>query len=167
VVATLRKEESELNIEEINLADVTAIAVGEMKSPAEEKGIKIELDVPGTLVRADYEMVKLVLLNLLDNAVKFTDKGGRIKVSSGMKGDMVEVSVEDTGIGIPEELHGRIFDRLFQVDATATRRFGGTGMGLAVAKDIVEVHGGKIWTESEPGKGSEFYFTLPIAGREG
>jgi PAS domain S-box-containing protein len=165
VVATLRKEESELNIEEINLADVTAIAVGEMKSPAEEKGIKIELDVPDTLVRADYEMIKLVLLNLLDNAVKFIDKGGQVKVSGGKVGDTVQVCVEDTGIGIPEEYREKIFDRLFQVDSSATRRFGGTGMGLAVARDLVEAHGGKIWVESEPGKGSRFYFTLWVSKR--
>jgi len=84
-----------------------------------------------------------------------------------VEGDVAILCVEDTGIGIPAELHERIFDRLYQVDASATRRFGGTGMGLAVAKEIAEAQGGRIWVDSEPGKGSRFYFTLPLAEDEG
>jgi signal transduction histidine kinase len=119
--------------------------------------------VPSIRVKADIEKIKHVFLNLLDNAIKFTDKGGNVYISARMKESMVEVCVEDTGIGISEEFHEKIFDRFYQVDATSTRRFGGTGMGLAVAKEIINTHGGIIWVQSREGKGSKFCFTLPVS----
>jgi signal transduction histidine kinase len=160
-MAQVQKKKLELSIEEIDLDYVVALAVGEMKHDAEGKEIKIEQEVPDITVMADFERIKEVLLNLLDNAVKFTDRGRHIKVSAEMKDNMAEVCVEDTGIGIPEEFHEKIFDTLFQADATTTRRFAGTGMGLAVAREIVEAHGGKIRIEGKD-KGSRLCFTLPI-----
>jgi PAS domain S-box-containing protein len=166
-VARVQKKEFVLNIEDINISEVATLAVWELKPTARDKGIQIGLDLlPDIVVKADFEEIKHVFLNLLDNAIKFTGKGGRVKVSAEIKGGMAEVSVEDTGIGIPEEFHDKIFDRLYQVDATPTRRFEGTGMGLAVAKEIVEAHGGAIWVESEVGKGSRFVFTLPMPEKE-
>ncbi|MEE9594911.1 MAG: PAS domain-containing sensor histidine kinase, partial [Candidatus Hydrothermarchaeales archaeon] len=163
-VARIQKRELKLSIEKISIRDVSLIAVGEIKQEAEDKGIKIDVDVPDIIVDADFEEMKHVVSNLLDNAVKFTEKGGRIKVSAKVNSDdMAEVCVRDTGIGIPKELHEKIFDRLFQGDATTTRKYAGTGMGLALAKEIVEAHGGKITVESEPGKGSKFCFTLPVS----
>jgi signal transduction histidine kinase len=166
-VARGQKRELKLFMEKLNVADVVAIAAGEIKSQAREKGIGLEVRVPDILVMADFQETKHLLQNLLDNAVKFTDKGGHVKVTGRVEGDVAILCVEDTGIGIPAELHERIFDRLYQVDASATRRFGGTGMGLAVAKEIAEAQGGRIWVDSEPGKGSRFYFTLPLAEDEG
>ncbi|MFQ6136242.1 MAG: sensor histidine kinase, partial [Candidatus Hydrothermarchaeales archaeon] len=121
----------------------------------------IQEDLPK--VRADFDELKHVLLNLLDNAIKFNRKGGEVLIEAGQKGDVVEVSVSDTGIGIAEEHLEKVFDRLYQIDVSTTRKHGGIGMGLAVAKEIVEAHGGRIWVESEIGKGSHFCFTVPVA----
>ncbi len=166
-VAQVQKKELVLNIEDVDLSEIATLAVWELNPTAREKGIQIDVDFPEIIVKADFEEIKHIFLNLLDNALKFSESGGRVKVRGEIKGGMAEVSVEDTGIGIPEEFHDKIFDKLYQVDATTTRRFGGTGMGLAVAKEIVEAHGGAIWVESEVGKGSRFVFTLPMAKKEG
>ncbi|RMF91656.1 MAG: PAS domain S-box protein, partial [Methanobacteriota archaeon] len=120
----------------------------------------VEPDLP--LVRADREKLLLVLRNLVGNAVKFNKEGGSITIKAGVKSGMVEVCVADTGVGIPKSEIGRIFDRLYQVDSSTTRVHGGTGMGLAIVKEIVEAHGGRITVESRVGKGSQFCFTLPI-----
>jgi PAS domain S-box-containing protein len=165
-VAMVHKKGLTLDLEDINLADVAGLAAGEIRHEARQRGIDLELEVPDILVKADFKEVKRVILNLLDNGIKFNTKGGRVKVSGKVDGDMALLCVEDTGIGIPEEYHEKIFDRLFQVDSTATRKFSGTGMGLAVAKVIVEAHGGRIWVESTPGEGSTFCFTLPLSKEE-
>lgn len=114
-----------------------------------------------------------VLDNLISNAIKFTPEGGEIAVSAQLvqPENKVYISVRDTGIGIPEGLHERIFERFFQVDGSPTRPYSGAGLGLAVCKAIVEAHGERIWVESQPGQGSTFTFTLPVAsnasGKEG
>lgn len=156
-----------LNLEEINLADLVAIAVGDVKPYAVEKGIVIEQDIPDIQVKADFKELMKALSNILDNSVKFTDKGGSIKVSAREDDGTVELMIADTGIGIPKEYYDKVFEKLFQVDATATRKYGGAGMGLALAKEIVEAHGGRIWCEDNPGGGSIFKFTLPIGGIRG
>jgi signal transduction histidine kinase len=122
-------------------------------------------------VKGDPRELKHLVINLLTNAIKFNKKGGRVTIRvTRMKDSLrplapgyVRVDVSDEGIGIPEKEKENIFSPLFQVDATATRRFGGTGMGLAVAKAIVEAHGGKIGFESQEGEGSTFSFTIPAA----
>jgi two-component system sensor histidine kinase VicK len=86
-----------------------------------------------------------------------------VTIEAAQRNDMVEVCVSDTGIGIPEDKQEKLFERFYQVDSSMTRRYGGTGMGLAIAKEIVEAHGGRITVKSEPGKGSKFCFTLPTA----
>jgi signal transduction histidine kinase len=106
-----------------------------------------------------------VIDNLLDNALKFTPEGGRIKVRAWQPPDdhTIHVAVSDTGIGIEPANRQRIFERFYQVDGSATRIYGGTGLGLALCKEVVEAHGGQIWIESEPGAGSTFTFTVPTA----
>lgn len=101
-----------------------------------------------------------ILNNLIGNALKFTERGS-ISLKCIMKDDNLEFSVEDTGIGIAPEMHQEIFKRFRQVENTATRKFGGSGLGLAISKANVELLGGKIWLESELGKGAKFYFTIP------
>ena len=110
----------------------------------------------------DGARIKQVLLNLVGNAVKFTPEGGRVWVRAGSKDGAVRVEVGDTGPGIPREDHERIFLEFQQAGSDAGKPQG-TGLGLALAKKFVEMHGGKIWLESEVGKGSRFFFTLPIA----
>ncbi len=129
------------------------------------KGVKIinnSSSVDDVYIWGDKEKLDQVLGILLNNAVKFTDSGGEVGVELKVtnKGD-IEVSVWDTGIGIPKEFHEKIFEKFFQVDSAPSRKYEGTGIGLAIAKEIVEAHGGKILVESKVGKGSKFTLKIP------
>ena len=104
--------------------------------------------------------VKQVLLNLLSNALKFTPEGGRVDVAAVRRNGGAEISVSDTGVGIAREDQDAVFEEFRQVGANA-RKVEGTGLGLAISRKFVELHGGRMWVESEPGKGSRFAFTLP------
>lgn len=127
--------------------------------------ISLSLDLPDNLplVDIDWQRVSQVLHNLLENAVAHTHKGGIINVAATIQGDWVEVCVSDTGEGIPAEDLPNIFERLYRVDKSRARVTGGSGLGLTIAKRLVEAHGGEIVVQSELGKGSCFSFTLPIA----
>jgi signal transduction histidine kinase len=129
------------------------------------KEIALSLDLPDNLppVNIDWQRVNQVLHNLLENAVAHTHKGGTINVAAITRGDWVEVSVSDTGEGIPAEDLPHIFERFYRVDKSRARATGGSGLGLTIAKRLVEAHGGKITVQSKLGKGSRFSFTLPIA----
>lgn len=111
-------------------------------------------------VYGDENQIRTVLLNLLGNAFKFT-KNGQVEIFAEQSGEMIKICVKDTGIGISEEDQEKIFESFRQANGAYTREYGGLGMGLTIAKRIVELHGGRIWVDSVPGKGSEFYFTLP------
>ena len=102
--------------------------------------------------------------NLLDNAVKYTPAGSRIDVRIRLLGTDVEVSVRDNGPGIPAADLPRLFERFYRVDKGRSREQGGTGLGLSIVKHIIQLHGGRAWVESEIGKGSAFFFTLPSGG---
>ena len=123
--------------------------------------VEIEKELP--LVHADKAKVSEVLLNLLSNAAKFTPDGGKLKIRAVREGDWCQVSVIDNGIGIKKEDQEQIFEPFCQLDNPLTREKSGTGLGLALVKQIIERHGGQIWVESEYGKGSRFTFTLPLA----
>ena len=115
-------------------------------------------------VHADKERVRQVFSNLLTNSAKFTPAGGRLEIKAARVNNWCEVRVIDNGIGIKKEDQERIFEPFCQLDSSPTKRKnGGTGLGLAVARQIIEKHGGRIWVESEYGKGSQFIFTLPLA----
>ena len=105
--------------------------------------------------------IEQVLTNLISNAVKFTPAEGTVTVLGEDLGDRIRMAVRDTGIGIPKEEQEKIFQRFYQVDSSATRSYRGAGLGLTICKFIVEYHRGRIWVESEEGKGSTFYFELP------
>jgi signal transduction histidine kinase len=140
-------------------------AVTLVKERAARHGVTLQVDVDpqlGELV-GDERKVKQVLLNLLSNAVKFTPEGGRISLKASRKGGVVEIAVTDTGIGIAPEDQAAIFEEFRQVGSDETRKQEGTGLGLTLAKKFVELHGGRIWVESEPGRGSTFTFTLPLS----
>jgi signal transduction histidine kinase len=122
---------------------------------AEEKGIGIDVVCPGNLlIRADPRRIRQVLANLLDNALKYTPKGGKITFEAGLIQKQVFVSIKDTGVGIPKGVLPRIWDRLYRFDESRSQR--GLGLGLSLVKAIVEAHGGKIEVVSEPGNGSTF-----------
>ena len=115
-------------------------------------------------VMADEEALRQVLLNLIHNGIKFNKEGGVVVVEASENAGLAEVRVMDTGIGIPKESLGRIFDRFYQVEGGLDRRYPGTGLGLAIAKKLVELQRGQIRVESEVGRGTTFTFTIPLAG---
>ncbi|MEK7312157.1 MAG: HAMP domain-containing sensor histidine kinase, partial [Chloroflexota bacterium] len=130
---------------------------------AEHSGQKLIFEAPDkdVLVMADEERIGQVLDNLLSNAVKFNQPHGKVMLRLQEQDSEVRVEVEDTGIGISAEKLARIFDRFYQADGGTARRYGGMGLGLTICREIIEAHGGRIWGESEVGKGSRFMFTLP------
>jgi signal transduction histidine kinase len=129
------------------------------------RSLELGNEVPDDLVpvRADRERLHQVLFNLVDNAVRFTPDGGSVTVRARRDGGSVEVSVADTGIGIAAEHLPRLFERFYRADQARAREDGGTGIGLAIARSVVEAHGGTISASSEPGRGSVFRFDLPVA----
>jgi signal transduction histidine kinase len=114
-------------------------------------------------VLADRERLHQVLFNLLDNAVRFSPPGATVRIAARRAGDRCEVRVADRGPGIPTEHLPHVFERFYRVDPARARGDGGTGIGLAIARSIVEAHGGRIWAESVVGEGSVFGFDVPLA----
>jgi two-component system phosphate regulon sensor histidine kinase PhoR len=155
----------EIELRPVALAEVIASCVDTTRLKADAKQLALEVDCPENLpaVRGDSGLLREILQNLLDNAVQYTPPGGRITVRARAVADgrEVEVAVEDTGIGILSAEQERIFERFYRVDAARSREAGGTGLGLSIARHLVEAHGGRIGVESEVGKGSRFFFTLP------
>jgi signal transduction histidine kinase len=167
------------------LVDVVNVAFSTVAPTARRKNITTRHELPATLppLWADRDKVRQILINLIGNAVKFTPEMGEVVVRAelapmkrldpteahpdeGPGGDRqargVRVAVSDTGIGIPIEAQNKIFEPFYQVDNSSTRQYGGTGLGLSIVRSFVEAHGGTVWVESQAGKGSTFFFTLPI-----
>ncbi|MFJ8528917.1 cell wall metabolism sensor histidine kinase WalK [Bacillus sp. NPDC094106] len=114
----------------------------------------------------DADKITQVLYNIISNALKYSPEGGTVTYRLRDRGDMLEISVSDQGMGIPKENVEKIFERFYRVDKARSRQMGGTGLGLAIAKEMIEAHGGSIWAKSEEGKGTTIYFTLPMAKEE-
>lgn len=161
---------TELTREIVDLGDVAGMVSDVVRSLAERNGVaftcEVEPDVP--LLRADFEKIRHVVENLCGNALKFTPAGGRVRlhIAGTPAGDEVLISVEDTGIGIAPADRQRIFERFVQADSSVSRKYSGTGLGLALAREYVEMHGGAIAVESELGRGSIFTVRLPVTGEE-
>jgi two-component system, OmpR family, phosphate regulon sensor histidine kinase PhoR len=153
--------------EPVAIPDVIGQVVDRLAVVAEDKGITVTADVPPNLplALANADQVGQVLMNLLFNAVKFTPSGGTIRVRARAEDGSLSVAVEDTGVGIPYDDLVRVFERFYKSDKSRARATGGTGLGLPIARHIVEAHGGTIWADSEEGKGSTFTFTLPAVGQ--
>jgi heavy metal sensor kinase len=135
---------------------------------ASRKGVRLitENDVPSIQLTGDKELITRMLLNLLDNAVKYTPAGGEISLALTRQNGNAEITVRDTGIGIAESDRQRIFDRFYRVDKARSRALGGAGLGLSIVRWIVEVHGGEIYIDSSPGRGSTFTVDLPLKSAE-
>jgi signal transduction histidine kinase len=132
---------------------------------AAAKNLGLQLSLPDmdtpTVIFTDADRLSQIFNNLVGNALKFTAKGS-VEIGYQPRGNMVEFYVRDTGIGISAQYFDKIFDRFRQLEDAKTRTYGGNGLGLAISKNLVEIMGGEIWIESEPGKGSTFYFTIPL-----
>ncbi|MBM3132817.1 MAG: PAS domain S-box protein, partial [Chloroflexi bacterium] len=160
---------------ELNISEIIESAVNATRSLFGQAHLKVEVDTDPNLptVWADKDRITQVVTNLISNAIKFTPQGGHVQIEAeGIKSETIEgfeivkVSVADTGIGIPPDEQGRIFEKFHQVGDTLKGKPKGTGLGLTICKDIIEHFGGRIWVESELFKGSTFSFTLPVAASE-
>jgi PAS domain S-box-containing protein len=146
-----------------HLEEVLEETVSSVRSQGQAKSIEIQTDDASFEIFADRLRFKQILYNLLSNAVKFTPDGGRVTVRAEQQSGFVEISVADTGIGIPKEKQASVFDKFYQIGRKVKDSpEGGTGLGLAITKRLVEEHGGSIRVESAPGKGSTFAFTVPL-----
>ncbi|MCB9772090.1 MAG: HAMP domain-containing protein [Candidatus Omnitrophica bacterium] len=164
-LAKYESDRSALNLQPCHIRKVFEWVLGGVNIQAKQRDIAIISAIPLELsqVKADDSAVAQILFNLIENAIKYSNKGGRVTVSARERDDCVEVSVADTGLGIPSEDLPRIFERFYRVDKAHSREIGGTGLGLSIVKHIVQAHNGQVSVESELGKGSVFYFTLPKA----
>jgi len=151
----------DLNPRPVQLSELVDKVVAAQKSYTSKHEFAIDMEPDLPVIVADMDKVDQILTNLTSNAVKYSPNGGIITVSGRKSDGMVRLSVTDQGTGIPKEHLDRIFDRFHRVDNRDTRKVGGTGIGLYLVKHLVEAHGGKIWVESEVGKGSSFIFELP------
>ena len=150
----------------VQVAEMIKQAVFDTHSIADKNNLTITTNVPDDLSTINGDVNKLtdVITNLIDNAIKFTSSGGEITISACEETNNIHITVSDTGIGIPSKLLSKIFDQFYQVDASTTRRYGGTGLGLYIVKKIVEMHHGQIWVDSEKGVGTTFHILLPKKG---
>ena len=154
----------ELELSEVPLPELLSRSFTILKEKALKHNIQLSYevkDIPGSII-ADERKLKQIIYNLLSNAVKFTPDGGRVQMEAELAGGFVQVSIADTGIGIKERDLQRIFDPFEQAESSLSRRFQGTGLGLSLTRSMVDLHGGKIWAESEgEGKGARFFFLMP------
>jgi signal transduction histidine kinase len=158
-ISRMKSDRLLFNREQILLSEVIAGYVNEIAHV--EKSLSIQINIaPDLTLYADRTALHDIFINLLSNAFKFTDDGGQISIIASQKDRSILIEIRDTGMGIPEDKLQMIFDEFYQVEGG---KHGGTGLGLAIAKRLVEEHGGNIWVESQLGKGSTFYFTLPLS----
>jgi signal transduction histidine kinase len=157
-------------MQSVNIREIVDQSVQNVVSLSQSQNLKIMVNLPSELpeIRGDVDRLLQVMTNLLGNAIKFTPAGGIIRITGAVRRDpppgSLEISVSDTGAGIAPEHIENIFQKFFQADSTLTRQKGGSGLGLAISEEILKNHGGRIWVESEPGCGSRFTFSLPLAG---
>lgn len=165
IIAHDDEGKSRVRREKFSINELIVEIANKYEKTAEKQGITFEYDIPkgrDIEIVGDREKISLALVNLVENALTFTDTGGQIGVKAELDDGYVKVLVVDTGIGIPTEEQERIFDRFYQIESHLTRKHGGMGLGLSIAKAMVEMHNGQIWCESNEGMGSLFCFMLPV-----
>ncbi len=158
----------ELDYKDFELATKLNMIRNLLSPIADRKNIKIEIDMDNKLrsIRADEDRFIQIMYNLVDNAIKFSYKNSIVKIAARKTGDLVEITVKDTGIGIKAEDQNKLFKPFSQVDSFSSKKFQGTGLGLSLVKQIVHLHGGYVWFRSNPEEGSTFAFTIPINGNK-
>jgi signal transduction histidine kinase len=167
-LAKIEAGRMELSPTEYSVRDIVDIVSSSLRSLAAEKGLEFvaqaQADIP--VAFGDAQRIAQCLLNLAGNAVKFT-RQGRVEICVEYQGETLLYRVSDTGIGIPQHQLESIFAEFRQADSTISHEFGGTGLGLSITKKFVEMHAGRIWVESELGKGSTFFFAIPVRLEQG
>ncbi|MBZ5638669.1 MAG: HAMP domain-containing protein [Acidobacteriia bacterium] len=154
----------ELLLEDVEVAEVAGDVADEVSHRHASAGIRVEVDFRSPFVlRADRRRFEQILVNLVDNGIKFNRPGGVVRVTGGLEGGRPTISVEDTGVGIPADSLEKIFNRFYRVDKARSREMGGTGLGLAIVRHLMRLHGGAVRAESELGRGSRFVLEFPPA----
>jgi len=163
LLAKLDSDRVKLNLEPTALRSAVQEVVDDLAALARTREVTIENALPsGIVAHVDQDRFRQVLFNLIDNAVKYGKPAGKVRITGRMVDDLfVEIGVEDDGPGIPSEARARVFERFFRADKGRSREQGGTGLGLAIVKHVVQAHGGEVRVESELGRGSAFFVTLP------
>jgi len=163
-ISRLDAGEAQAECQQFDLAGLATSTAEQMCLLAEDKGIVISSKAPQKVfVHGDRARLKQVVVNLLDNAIKYTPEGGAIRLSVAAAGNQAVMEVEDSGIGIPADAQPHIFERFFRVDAARSRDMGGAGLGLSIVKSICTAHGGRVYFQSSEGKGSRFKVELPLS----
>jgi len=158
----------QLDIKPVNMVILTMLVTKRLAQQFEEKGVELLPSISQNLpdVAADEDRIVQVMINLVGNALQYTSAGGRVIISAALSGSELQISISDTGIGLNPEHLQEVFTRFYRVDKSRSRAGGGSGIGLTIARYIVEAHGGKIWASSQGlGHGSVFTFTLPVVRR--
>jgi signal transduction histidine kinase len=148
-----------------SIARIIVDVVSSFRQMATQKSLTLKVDLPKNedlLIDVDGSKIAIVLSNLVKNAITFSNEGGNVTIHGERQNDSIQVTVEDDGVGIPAKDQALIFERFYQVESHLTRKHGGMGLGLSVAKGMIDMHGGRIWAESTEGAGSKFIFILPI-----
>ncbi len=163
IIYLQRVQRESLNLALQDMGELARLALQSCEAAVALSGINLRSDIEADLplIPVDRDRINQVFDNLLGNAIKFSQSGGAISIAVKDDGDEIRITVSDTGIGIPADKLDKVFDRFYQVDGSATRRYGGAGLGLAIVRRIIEAHGGRIWAESIVGQGSSFIFQLP------
>ncbi len=163
-LASVESPDYKLSLQPTRASALVKDAIDSLGGIVVDSGVKLQsAGAPDALVMADLDAMNQVFGNLIENALKYAKDGKRIRVGASLLDSEVEFTVQDFGPGIASEHLDRIFERFYRVDKARSREAGGTGLGLAIVKHIVQAHGGRIWAESELGKGVAFHFTLPLA----
>jgi two-component system phosphate regulon sensor histidine kinase PhoR len=158
----IESKEIKLEMEKINMSNLTGEIIKEFKSQLNKKNISVHNKLSAEVeAKVDKEKIRRILMNLIDNAIKFNKEGGHINIYGEIFDKEIRIIIEDSGIGIPQKDIGRIFERFYRVDKARSRQLGGSGLGLSIVKHLVELHGGGVGVESTEGAGSKFWFNLP------
>lgn len=165
-LARLESPGTELDLSEVHVGELLHSIMRDWEKRFAAAQLKTHLNFPGDLpaLSADENRLQEVIYNLLDNAVKYSQPGGTVSLRAALAGDQVRISVADQGVGIREADLPRIFERFYRADKGRSRELGGTGLGLSIVKHIVQLHGGSVEAESEPGKGTTISVLLPVRG---
>lgn len=158
-----------LEVENVPVMDVIERVINPLQHQAEQKNITLNVEIPKDLpnvIEADNALLYQAVYNLVENAIKYTPAGGRVAVSLRLAMDALIFRVADSGIGIPSDEMPRLFEKFYRSSQREARAQQGTGLGLAIVHSIAERHGGRVWVESEVGKGSIFYLQIPQAGKD-
>jgi two-component system phosphate regulon sensor histidine kinase PhoR len=167
-LAQLESANPNLQLSDVRLSELFAAIVHDWAKKFAEKKLSVDIAIAANLpiIRADETRLQEILYNLLDNSLKYTQPGGKIRLQAQSDGDEIALSVSDTGLGISEADLPRVFERFYRTDKARSRELGGTGLGLSIVKHIAQMHGGRVEAQSELGRGTTIRVLLPLNGAE-